>query len=67
MHDGRFTTLEQVLDHYNSPTLLDVSNVDLLLQNGSNMRNGASLGLTDQEKADIISFLHMLTDTTYLH
>ena len=68
MHDGRFTTLEEVLDHYNehiqeSPTL------DPLIIEG---RNGLRyqgdpilLGLTDQEKEDIIAFLHTLTDTKF--
>lgn len=66
MHDGRFKTLEEVLDHYNDPTLFSKPNVDILIQLGSNSRFGGSLGLTDQEKADVIAFLHTLTDTTYL-
>jgi cytochrome c peroxidase len=67
MHDGRFATLEEVLDHYNDPDLYSKPNVDVLLKSGSNLRNGNSLGLTEQEKADIITFLHMLTDTTHLN
>ena len=67
MHDGRFTTLEQVLDHYNDPALYANPNVDVIMKSSSNLRNGSSLGLTEQEKADIITFLHMLTDTTHLN
>ena len=57
MHDGRFTTLEEVLDHYNnnlkaSPTL------DPALQ----QTIGTGLMLTPQDKADIIAFLKTLTD-----
>jgi cytochrome c peroxidase len=59
MHDGRFATLEEVLDHYNrggsySPT------VDPLI------RVGRGLGLTAQDKADIIAFLHTLTDSSFV-
>ena len=57
MHDGRFQTLERVLDHYtsgirNSPTL-----DPLLLQ---------PIILTQQDKADIIAFLNTLTDHAFL-
>jgi cytochrome c peroxidase len=58
MHDGRFTTLQQVLDHYNDSTLFKAQHVDPLIPAGVNARNGTSLGLTAQEKADIITFLH---------
>ena len=66
MHDGRFTTLEQVLDHYNehikeSPTLSS------FLKNVSNEPDGKSLLLTKTEKTDIVSFLHMLTDTAFVN
>jgi cytochrome c peroxidase len=61
MHDGRFATLEEVLEHYNahikqSPTL------DVSLKS-----QGVGLGLTTQDKADIIAFLHTLTDSVYLN
>jgi cytochrome c peroxidase len=61
MHDGRFTTLEEVLDHYqhnvkDSPTL------------DTALRNNYSLGisLSDEEKTKIIAFLKTLTDETFL-
>jgi cytochrome c peroxidase len=61
MHDGRFQTLEEVLDHYNehiknSPTL------DPLIIEASNEPAGRSLLLTEQEKKDVIAFLRLLTD-----
>ena len=60
MHDGRFETLEEVLDHYNhggvySPT------VDPLI------RVGRGLGLTAENKTDIIAFLHTLTDSAFVN
>ncbi|AUD06584.1 cytochrome c peroxidase [Spirosoma pollinicola] len=61
MHDGRFNTLEQVLDHYGnniaqSPTL------DPLLSAPSNR----GIPLTKGEKQRIIQFLHTLTDDQFL-
>ncbi len=59
MHDGRFTTLEQVLDHYVSgghPS----PNVGFELLTAQELPT-----LTAQEKSDIIAFLHALTDTSY--
>jgi cytochrome c peroxidase len=58
MHDGRFNTLLQVLNHYttgiqNSPTL------DPLLVN--------KIPLTTTEKTDLISFLKTLSDSSLLH
>jgi len=59
MHDGRFQTLEEVVEHYNSgvnnhanlaPSLRD--------RNGQAIR----LNLTDQEKNDLIAFMKTLTD-----
>ena len=59
MHDGRFTTLQEVIEHYNSgvqnhPNLSG----PLRLNNGQVRR----LNLTDQEKNDLIAFLHTLSD-----
>lgn len=61
MHDGRFFTLEAVLDHYaagiiNSPTL------------DPSLNNNGTLGiaLTSAEKTKIIAFLKTLTDNQYL-
>lgn len=60
MHDGRFKTLEQVVSYYNTPFMFvdDPRNMDSLLQK--------PLGLTPQEKKDIVAFLKTLTDKVYL-
>lgn len=60
MHDGRFTTLEEVVDHYNTG-VKPSSTVDNQLR--LNLRPGG-LGLTEQEKSDLIAFLKTLTDET---
>jgi cytochrome c peroxidase len=53
MHDGRFKTLDKVLDHYTSG-VKNSTTLDPLLSGG--------IGLTIQEKADVIAFLKSLTD-----
>ncbi|MGB1219838.1 MAG: cytochrome-c peroxidase, partial [Flavobacteriales bacterium] len=58
MHDGRFKTLEEVVNHYNeglnsSPTL------NLALKD---VYDKGGLALSDQDKADLVSFLKTLTD-----
>ncbi len=58
MHDGRFTTLQQVLDHY-SDGIKNYPNLDPLLIN--------KIPLNSQEKSDIIVFLKTLTDLNFIH
>ena len=57
MHDGRFETLEEVLDHYNSGGHY-ADNLD------PNIR---PLGLSEQNKQDLIAFMKSLTDTTLIN
>ncbi len=65
MHDGRFGTLEDVLNHYNEH-IAQSATLDPLIKAASNIPNGNSLALTKQEKEDIIAFLHTLTDSTLI-
>lgn len=60
MHNGMFKTLEEVLDYYNDP--------DRFVQNPINIDDALKkpLGLTEEEKKDIIGFLKTLTDKKYL-
>jgi cytochrome c peroxidase len=66
MHDGRFTTLEQVVDHYDQHVKRNSPNVDALLLNASNTSGGTTLDLTASEKAKIVAFLRTLTDSTFI-
>ncbi len=63
MHDGRFSTLEAVLNFYDSG-MIDNGNVDdsLLREDGS-----YGISLTENEKESIIAFLKTLTDYEFLH
>jgi len=61
MHDGRFRTLDQVVEHYNSgiqnhPNLAP----QLRNPNGTSVR----LNFTTQQKAALVTFLKTLTDQT---
>ncbi len=57
MHDGRFATLREVMNHYSkgihdSPTLSE------------ELKKG--IKLSEENKTDLIAFLHTLTDTEFL-
>jgi cytochrome c peroxidase len=56
MHDGRFGTIEEVVDHYASGGKFSPNKSPFL----------NNLHLTESQKADVISFLLTLTDSTTL-
>jgi len=57
MHDGRFRTLQEVLDHYTSGIHLSPT-LDPLLQNG--------IALSAQERSELLSFLSTLDDEIFI-
>lgn len=59
MHDGRFQTLEQVIEHYNSGIQTSSTAHPALIYTQS-----TGLMLDAQEKADLLAFLKTLTDPT---
>ncbi len=61
MHDGRFKTLDEVLDHY-SDSLVQSPTISPLLKNVAN----GGVRLTPQEKADLKAFLLTLTDSSFV-
>ena len=56
MHDGRFQTLEEVLDHYTSGGH----------DPGNRNPNVRPLHLSPRDRADLLAFLHTLQDTAFL-
>ncbi len=74
MHDGRFNTLEAVLDHYNegiqpsstlSPLIMEANNI--VYQNDTQgLEQRPSLNLSPQEKKAIVAFLKTLTDQQFI-
>lgn len=61
MHDGRFQTLEQVLNHY-ATGVQNVAELDPALR--THIKPG--IPLTDAEKKQIVAFLRTLTDFDYI-
>ena len=66
MHDGRFKTLDEVVDHY-SDHLKESEVLSTFLRGESNDIGGKTLHLKPEEKKDIIAFLNMLTDSTFIN
>ena len=58
MHDGRFATLKEVIDHY-SEGIKNSETLDLLLPAGG-------FKLSEDEKTAIISFLNTLSDQSFI-
>lgn len=63
MHDGRYTSLEQVIEHYNSG-VRDNAQLDPIFRNV----NGSikKLNLTQVEKKALVAFLGTLTDDSFI-
>jgi len=67
MHDGRFQTLEQVIDHYNDNGFGVVNEGAFLNNIGFPNGDGTYTGLTNYQKKAIVKFLHTLTDTDFVN
>jgi cytochrome c peroxidase len=61
MHDGRFFTLNAVLDHYRGQ-VANTPNLDPLLQQNSQ----PGIAISNDEKVKIIAFLNTLNDRNFL-
>ncbi|MFT4754831.1 MAG: cytochrome c peroxidase [Salibacteraceae bacterium] len=64
MHDGRFQTLKEVIEFYNSGVNQSSPNVSPLMLKSN--RPGGSLNLSQEEKDDLLAFLLTLTDTEFI-
>lgn len=67
MHDGRFQTLEQVMDQYNDNGFGVVNEGAFLNNIGFPNGDGTYTGLTNYQKNAIVKFLHTLTDTAFIN
>ena len=61
MHDGRFNTLEEVVEFYNSGVKSSSTLDPIMTKPGKE----TGLNLTDQEKEDLVNFLKTLTDLEF--
>lgn len=62
MHDGRFSTLEEVVEFYNNG-VHRVNTLDPIMTKPGK-ENG--LRLTESDKRQLVAFLHTLTDSTFI-
>ena len=62
MHDGRFVTLEQVIDHYRTG-VQDNPTLDPALKTTGQL----GFSFTDTEKKQVVAFLRTLTDDTFIN
>lgn len=62
MHDDRFKTLEEVIEHYNSGVLNSPALDPIMTKPGKE----TGLHLTAEEKEDLIAFLKTLSDQSFL-
>ncbi len=63
MHDGRFATLEEVVDFYADDVVLTTPNLDEHMFPWVN----DEIHLNAQERADLVAFMKTLTDETFLN
>lgn len=61
MHNGRFRTLESVMEHYASGVKVTPTLDQKLLENGM-----PGISLSDTEKQDLVAFLKTLTDESFI-
>lgn len=69
MHDGRFQTLEEVIEHYDAHVQRSQTLDPLIIEASNEVRTPGDpvlLHLTSEEKEAILAFLHMLTDETFI-
>lgn len=62
MHDGRFQTLQEVVEHYNSGVRRSPTLDPIMTKAGKEH----GLKLTAQEKNDLVAFLKSLTDSSFI-
>jgi cytochrome c peroxidase len=67
MHDGRFATLEEVIEHYNSG-IQKTENLSWSLRSfDGNNDEPVRMNLTAQDKSDLIAFLQTMTDEKFIN
>ncbi len=63
MHDGRFKTLDEVLNHY-SHGIMDQPNLDSRLKDENG--NAKVLNISAEDRVFLLAFLHSLTDGSFV-
>ena len=61
MHDGRFQTLEEVIEHYSSG-IHPHENLGLAFEDQASVKTTSGFGYSSEQKAALVAFLKTLTD-----
>lgn len=72
MHDGRFSTLEEVINFYNEGPKISPTVDDLMIAKANGRladpnKGHWGLGLTEAQKSDLLSFLLALSDSSFIN
>jgi cytochrome c peroxidase len=62
MHDGRFATLEDVINHYSEGVRYENPNIHPQMA----AHGGIQLNLSPQQKSDLIAYLKSMTDSAFI-
>jgi len=65
MHDGRFNTLDEVIEHYSTGVKMNVS-LNFLLRDEKNYNTPRKMNVTKEDKRALIAFLNTLTDPVFV-
>ncbi len=70
MHDGRYASLEQVVEHYNSGVIYSPTLSQKLMKRdpitNQILNESKTLNLTDNDKMCLVAFLKTLTDNSFI-
>ncbi|MBC8353733.1 MAG: cytochrome-c peroxidase [Planctomycetes bacterium] len=66
MHDGRFKTLERVIEHYSDGVHPHVNLGVAFNEESTNAKNTSGFRLTQAQKSALVAFLKTLTDQSFL-
>lgn len=64
MHDGRYQTLEEVIEFYNSGVHMNSPNIDPIMTKKAKQYG---LNLTQAQKSNLVKFLKTMTDTVFIN
>lgn len=68
MHDGRFTTLEQVIDHYSDKVLLNTPTLaSILIHEDPVTKKPRNFQFTADQKRQLLAFFNTLTDYKFIN
>ena len=62
MHDGRFQTLEEVIEHYSTGIRYENPSIHPQLA----AHGGIQMNLSETQKADLVAYLKTMTDSSFL-